>query len=224
MKASPSIALYFDLDGTLIDSGPCAVMSAQDTFRKFMGVELEASSIIERMGIRIEVIFRELSLGRVGPENEQEIVGYFREQYRANSAAHTLTFAGTLPFLTNIIPQNHQKMIVTSKKSTMARYNLHNLGLISHFSHIIGSDSVEFYKPHPDPVYKARALLSEKPALEMVIGDADTDIQMGKAAGTITCAVTWGAHGRARLEAAKPDYIVDTFKELERVVAGLSAL
>ncbi len=224
MNALSDIALYFDLDGTLIDSGPCAVISAQDAFRKFFGMELQGGLIIERMGIPIEVIFRELSGGRIDDGNETEVIGYFRERYRENSAHHTALFAGTLPFLAGIAPKTMQKLIVTSKKSTMARYNLENMGILTHFSHVIGSDSVEHYKPHPDPVYKARALLPSRPAVELVIGDADTDIIMGKGAGTLTCAVTWGAHGRARLAAANPDYIVDSFGELDAVISGLGAL
>lgn len=224
MSPSADIALYFDLDGTLIDSGPCAVISAQDAFHKFFGMEVPGSLILEKMGIPIEVIMRELSAGRVDEGNETEVIGYFRERYRENSATHTTLFNGTLPFLTNLSSKSMKKMIVTSKKSTMARYNMENLGILTHFLHVIGSDSVEYYKPHPDPVHKARALLPTCPAVELVIGDADTDIIMGKGAGALTCAVTWGAHGRARLEAANPDYIVDTFEELESVVNGLSAL
>jgi phosphoglycolate phosphatase-like HAD superfamily hydrolase len=112
----------------------------------------------------------------------------------------------------------HDMLIVTSKRSPLARYNLESFRIDHYFRHIIGSDNVEHYKPHPDPVYKARATLAGRPAVEWVIGDADTDIMMGKSAGVKTCAVTWGAHPRARLEAAKPDYIVDSFEELSEIV------
>jgi len=54
--------------------------------------------------------------------------------------------------------------------------------------------------------------------LEFVIGDADTDIMIGKTAGTKTCAVTWGAHPLERLQKAKPDYIADLMENLNKLL------
>lgn len=209
--------LYFDLDGTLIDSGPCSVVTAQDTFRKFLGMEVSAETIIERMGIPLEVFLRDLSGGRVNDENWDEVAGYFRARYQENSPTCTAMFGGTQPML-QALEASHHMVIVTSKRSPLARYNLESFKIDHYFRYIIGSDNVEHYKPDPDPVYKARATLDGQPVFEMVIGDADTDIIMGKAAGVKTCAVTWGAHSRARLEASAPDYIADSFEELSEII------
>ncbi len=42
-----------------------------------------------------------------------------------------------------------------------------------------------------------------------MIGDAIFDVQMGKAANCLTCAVTWGSHSKETLQAEQPDFIVD---------------
>lgn len=217
MPSQPAPVLYFDLDGTLIDSGPCSVVTAQDTFRKFLGMEVSAETIIERMGIPLEVFLRDLSGGRVNDENWDEVAGYFRARYQENSPTCTAMFGGTQPML-QALEASHHMVIVTSKRSPLARYNLESFKIDHYFRYIIGSDNVEHYKPDPDPVYKARATLDGQPVFEMVIGDADTDIIMGKAAGVKTCAVTWGAHSRARLEASAPDYIADSFEELSEII------
>ncbi|HEU4838266.1 MAG TPA: HAD hydrolase-like protein [Micavibrio sp.] len=58
-------ALYFDLDGTLVDSRACCVVSTQETFRKLFALELMAEDVIDKMGVPIEVTFREWSGGKI---------------------------------------------------------------------------------------------------------------------------------------------------------------
>ena len=210
--------VYFDLDGTLIDSAQCSVISAQATFRKFCNLEVDAQKITEKMGVPIEVSFPELSRGAINAENWDEAATYFRGVYKENSDIHTKLFGGVEDFLRSIRPCVDAMYVVTSKKSQPAENNLKALGIMVYFNGVIGSDRVEHYKPHPDPIFKARALLPGIPARQIMVGDADTDIIMGRAANIKTCAVTWGAHDKARLKKANPDYIVDTVADLQKTI------
>lgn len=213
-------AIYFDLDGILLNSSQCSVVSAQDTFKRFCDMDIDPAKIIEKMGIPIEVSFRELSEGNIHDDNWDEVAAYFREKYKANSDVYTSLYDGIEDFL-KVIEQSNQLFIVTSKKSSAAEHNLSSLNVRHYFQEVIGSDKVEHYKPHPDPIYQARKYLREPVSSEIMIGDADTDIIMGKAAGIKTCAVTWGAHDLPRLEQAKPDYIVSTVGEMQSLILGM---
>jgi phosphoglycolate phosphatase-like HAD superfamily hydrolase len=51
-----------------------------------------------------------------------------------------------------------------------------------------------------------------------MVGDTPADILSGKAAGTMTCAVTYGFGTREALLACVPDYVVDSFGELAALV------
>lgn len=214
-------AVYFDLDGTLIDSSQCSVLSAQETFMKFCNVDISSTAIIEKMGVPIEVSFRELSNGKINDNNWDDVATYFRQIYKENSKSCTTLFDGIDDCLSGINIPSNQLFVVTSKKSVAAEYNLNTLGISHYFKSIIGSDKVEHYKPHPDPIYQARKFLTSPTTLEIMIGDADTDIIMGKSAGVKTCAVTWGAHGIHRLRQSQPDYIVDTVLELKNLILSL---
>lgn len=216
------LALYFDLDGTLLNSSQCSIVTTQDTFRKFCNIELDPQKIIEKMGIPIEVTFRELSDGKIDDSNWDEIASYFREKYKINSGSYTSLYEGVPELLDEVHGQNACMFIVTSKKSAAAEHNLISLNARHYFQDIIGPDKVEYYKPHPDSVYKARQLLPRPALTEIVIGDADTDIAMGKAAGALTCAVTWGAHDKNRLKSANPDHIVDTIKDLRDLILKMA--
>jgi len=46
------------------------------------------------------------------------------------------------------------------------------------------------------------------------IGDTVGDIREARAAGVRSVAVTWGWHGRERLAAVNPDFLIDTPEEL----------
>jgi len=216
------IAIYFDLDGTLLNSARCSVVTTQQTFRKFFAEDIAEEKIIERMGIPIEISFRELSDNKINDNNWEEVSNYFRTMYKKNSDTHTSLFDGIEEFLEDIRAPSRNLFVVTSKKSEPAENNLASLKIRHFFQAVIGSDKVEHYKPHPDPIYKARRYLGEKPERELMIGDADTDIIMGKDAGVKTCAVTWGAHNKTRLAQANPDYMADNIKEMKRLILSLS--
>jgi phosphoglycolate phosphatase len=48
----------------------------------------------------------------------------------------------------------------------------------------------------------------------LVVGDSMLDLQMGKAAGCLTCAVTYGANSTQELQAQGPDWMIDGFPQL----------
>jgi phosphoglycolate phosphatase-like HAD superfamily hydrolase len=51
-----------------------------------------------------------------------------------------------------------------------------------------------------------------------MVGDTTADILAGKAAGLKTCAVTYGFGSLAELQHCQPDYVIDTFSDLIRLV------
>lgn len=52
------------------------------------------------------------------------------------------------------------------------------------------------------------------------IGDSNHEIEEGKQAGVKTIAVTWGFSTESKLVALKPDFLVNTVKELEKCLLG----
>ena len=51
-----------------------------------------------------------------------------------------------------------------------------------------------------------------------MVGDTTADILAGKAAGLQTCAVTYGFGSLAELQHCQPDYVIDTFSDLVKLV------
>jgi phosphoglycolate phosphatase-like HAD superfamily hydrolase len=73
-------------------------------------------------------------------------------------------------------------------------------------------------KPAPDAVIAALAALRCAPQQALMVGDTTADILAGKAAGLKTCAVTYGFGSPEELQHCQPDYVIDTFSDLVRLV------
>jgi phosphoglycolate phosphatase len=58
------------------------------------------------------------------------------------------------------------------------------------------------------------------PADTIYIGDMVHDIHAAKAAGLKVIAATWGYDGRQKLEIEKPDFVADSWQDVERIVFG----
>jgi phosphoglycolate phosphatase len=74
---------------------------------------------------------------------------------------------------------------------------------------VVGPESITHRKPHPESLLKVIHSAQADPQKVIMVGDMVTDIQAGQAAGTLTCAVTYGLGQRADLEAAKPDFVIN---------------
>jgi pyrophosphatase PpaX len=81
---------------------------------------------------------------------------------------------------------------------------------------VVGADDVTRGKPDPEPVFRALDALDLRAQVEHVlfVGDSPFDLRAGRAAGTRTAAVSWGAFERGALEAERPDYFLDALDEL----------
>ena len=74
-------------------------------------------------------------------------------------------------------------------------------------------------KPHPAMVLAALDAVGCRPDDAVMIGDTAFDMDMARAAGVATIAVSWGYHPVDRLEAAAPDMMVHDMAALAGSVA-----
>ena len=104
--------------------------------------------------------------------------------------------------------------LMTAKATPVATAVLTRCRIGRLFRSVVGGDRAERPKPHPDLLQVALGELGVEPSAALVVGDADHDILMGRAAGARTCGVAWGVHGAERLEAAGADVVVHSTHEL----------
>ncbi len=83
-------------------------------------------------------------------------------------------------------------------------------GIGKYFDVVVGSDSTERHKPHPEPLLHALAQLDARHDEAAYVGDSPFDMAAAKAAGVFGVAVAWG--GIHRVEDG--DVLVESPEEL----------
>ena len=207
-------ALLLDLDGTLLDTAPD------------MGGALNRLLIehdrepLDPVAIRPVVSHGAARLVRLGfPTAEGEAFESLRLRflnlYAANLAHGTRPFPGFMEVLEALERMAIPWGIVTNKPGWLTDPLLAALDLDARPACVVSGDTVAERKPHPLPLLHAAALLKVTPEDCLYVGDAERDIQAGRAAGMRTLVAAYGYLGEEDDPAAwSPTGIVHTPGEL----------
>jgi pyrophosphatase PpaX len=105
--------------------------------------------------------------------------------------------------------------VVTAKRRSTVELAFDRVPLGHLFEAIVGGDETEGHKPDPEPLLLGAERLGADPEKTAYVGDSPFDVRAARAAGMFSVAVTWGRiHDRSRLEAERPDALVDRAEEL----------
>jgi len=210
------LAVLFDLDGTLIDSIGLILASMRYAFAK---CEREAPSDAEWLtgvGTPLRTMFE-----RYSPD--EAALDAFIAAYREHQFAHHDELVTSYPDVPETVAAlaraGHPLALVTSKTETLARRGLTRVGIVDQFGVIIGCDSCERHKPHPEPVLTALHRLGYQPHEAAFVGDSVHDMAAGNAAGVLTVAALWGPFTRAELAGASPDEFLERIADLPQLLA-----
>ena len=203
--------VLFDLDGTLIDSGPIILASMQHATRTVLGREIAYEELAATVGGQGLVS----QMRAFDPDRVDELVEVYKEH---NDPLHeTLeAFDGFLDLLPQLRAEGRRLGIVTAKRHRTVELALDRFPeLAKEFEVVVGYEDTERHKPEPDPVLLALERLGAAPAEAAYVGDSPFDIRAAKAAGVFAVAVAWGGiHADERLLEEEPDAFVREPAEL----------
>ncbi len=203
--------VLFDLDGTLIDSGPIILASMQHAVRTVLGREIPP----EELGMTIGGQGIVAQMQAIDSERADDLLAAYKVH---NDGLHgTLeAFDELLALLPDLRAQGRRLGIVTAKRHRTVGLALDRFpALADAFDVVVGFEDTERHKPDPEPVQLAVEKLGGVPAEAAYVGDSPFDIGAAKAAGVFAVAVGWGGiHPDERLLAEEPDAFVSTPEEL----------
>jgi len=203
--------VLFDLDGTLIDSGPIILASMQHATRTVLGREIAYEELAATVGGQGLVS----QMRALDPDRVEELVEVYKEH---NDPLHgTLeAFEDLLDVLPRLRAEGRRLGIVTAKRHRTVGLALDRFPeLAGQFEVIVGFEDTDRHKPDPDPVLAALRKLGADPSQAAYVGDSPFDIQAAKTAGVFAVAVSWGGiHSDERLREEEPDAFVRTAPEL----------
>lgn len=184
-------AALFDLDGTLLDSAPDMLATA-NRMRASHGL---APMTLEALRPHVSKGSRAM-LAAAFPEMEQGVrealVPEFLTIYQQELGRHSVLFDGVAEMLDALEQAGSTWGIVTNKPEYLARDILPQLGWETRCAVLIGGDTLAEKKPHPLPLQVAAERIGIAIADCVYVGDDERDIQASHAAGMPSIAALWG--------------------------------
>jgi len=202
--------VFFDLDGTLIDSAAIILASMRHATRTVLDREIPDEQLLAGVGLGLRYEMEVFDAVRA-----DELVQVYRD-HNEPLHAELQPCPGITDVLDELRAQGRLLGIVTSKRRVTVRLAFETLPeLEPYFDVVVGAEDTERHKPHAEPLLHALELAGASAADTVYVGDSPFDVQSAKAAGVDAIAVTWGGfHSRERLEQEEPTAVVDTAEEL----------
>ena len=199
MKLKPH-ALLFDLDGVLVNSLDAWWSALNEALQTYNHPGISRHEFVETYWGHD--VFDNLE--RLGLSEE---VGFLCNRIYYDHVNRVSLYPGVLETLEQL--HMFKKGLITNTPRSSADLVLTRFHLTSYFDVIITSNDVKKAKPHPEIVMKACTALKINPEQAVLIGDTQSDVQAGKAAGCTVIGVNIQA-----------DYKIQTVSELPDIVQG----
>lgn len=214
MSRTPTAAVLFDLDGTLLDT-------ALDMVPALNQLRLEQG----RPELAYAQVRAQVSNGSTGllslgfPDTAGAALEALRARllqiYRGRIAHATVAFPGFDTVLPALQQRGLHWGVVTNKPGWLTEPLMAALGLDTRAAVVVSGDTLPERKPHPRPLLHAAQRMAVAPAACVYVGDARRDVEAAQAAGMPALAARYGylAPGDDPL-AWRPDACIDHPVEL----------
>lgn len=183
--------VFFDLDGTLLDSAPdlYAALQAQCAEE---GVASPPFAAVRTVVSRGATAVLRCAFGMRGEAALAGLLPRYLELYEAVMAQHTRPFAGIERLLELIEAQGWAWGIVTNKAGFLTHELLRRIDWEGRAGAVVAGDTLPVKKPDPAPVLLACAQTGVAASDAVFVGDDRRDVQAGASAGLVTVAAAWG--------------------------------
>lgn len=189
-------ALLLDLDGTLLDTAP-EMADALNRLRSEERLEPLPFETIRPTVSHGSIRMVNLAFSDVTADEFERLRLRFLDIYRGILGTNTRLFSGFDRVFEHLRRHDMAWGVVTNKPGWLTEPLLHALGLQPTDACVVSGDTVGERKPHPLPLLHAAKLIRRAPEHCLYVGDAERDIQAGKAAGMRTVVAEWGYLGAA---------------------------
>jgi HAD superfamily hydrolase (TIGR01549 family) len=205
--------VLFDWDGTLIDSYGADSSAYLAMFRE-MGIPWGLEELARHYSPNWYRVYRAAKLPRARWDDADRA---WRAQYAKHSPR---LIAGARQVLVRL-GRAHHLGLVTSGDRDRVTQQLRAFRLTRLFGARVCSGDTPEKKPHPAPLRLALRQLRLEPSACVYVGDSPEDLQMAKSAGVRAIAVLGPFPTEKRLRAARPEFLLESIRELPEVLKSL---
>ena len=207
-------AVFFDLDGTLTDSGEgiinCAILALEhfglpiptrEELRVFVGPPLDQTFI--QFG--------------VPADKAEEAIRVYRSRYVPIGKFENTPYPGIAEALQTLKDQGHRLFVATSKPEARSIEILEKFGLAHFFERICGA-TLDGSRSHKADVIAYLLTQATDVQSAVMVGDTSFDVIGAATHGIPTIGVSWGYGEVADMEKAGAVAIANTMEELVALI------
>ncbi|MBW8811411.1 HAD hydrolase-like protein [Lysobacter capsici] len=181
--------LFFDLDGTLIDSSVGITRSIAYALERLDHPVPDADALRSWIGPALRTSFQPL-LGDA--DKTEQAVAFYLERYAREGWTEHQVYDGVAQMLDAVHAAGHRLVVVTAKNEDNARKILDHLPFGDRFEDVIGSTQDGRLTHKVDLIEEAMRRLQMDAAQCLMIGDRRMDIEGAIRHGMRNIGVLWG--------------------------------
>lgn len=212
-------AVFFDLDGTLIDSAK-DLSYAVDVMADQIEIEKPGLDNVKKWigNGTLKLVERSIKHATGSVPSQKDLntaFDFFSNAYRDCVGEYSELFPGTKDLLVQLLSKNIKLACITNKPLEFTEFLLQQNMISQFFSVICAGDNVKFKKPDPWPLLHASTELNVDIKECLMIGDSTHDIAAARNAGCDVYAVTYGYNHGNDIRDSNPDNTIDSFNDLK---------
>ena len=209
-------AIFFDLDGTLTESGEGITKSVQYALEKLGKPEEDLDNLSVFIGPPLMEQF--MKYADVDETEARRAVEYYRERYAVKGIFENRPYDGVENLLRELKGRGYILAVASSKPEYYVTKILDYFNLSSYFEVVVGSEMNGARTSKTEVIEEAlkRLNMSDRRKEVLMVGDKEHDVLGARAAGLACVAVGYGYGTKEELTAAQPLKIVASIEELLR--------
>lgn len=207
-------AIFFDLDGTLTESGEGITKSVQYALEKIGKPEEDLEKLKVFVGPPLMEQF--MKYAGVDEATGRKAVEFYRERYEVKGIYENHPYEGVEKMLQELKRKGYILAVASSKPEYYVTQILDYFKLSSYFDAVVGSEMNGARTSKSEVIEEAlkRINMSDKRNEVLMVGDKEHDVLGARAAGLDCVAVAYGYGTQEELTEANPLKIVDSVDEL----------
>ncbi|MEN5116456.1 HAD hydrolase-like protein [Luteimonas sp. TWI662] len=201
-------ALFFDLDGTLIDSEPGILGGIAHALEVLGHAPLSRETLLPWIGPPLRDSFDALFAGDAA--RTERAIAVYRDRYDTIGWREHAVYPGVAEAIETLRADGRTLAVVTSKNERFARRIVEGLPFGDAFATIVGAsdDGVRRYKR--ELIAEALSRLALSAACCTMIGDRRMDMEGARQHAMRAIGVSWGFGSADELRKAGADQVVDS--------------
>ena len=175
--------LVFDLDGTLVDSGPDLRATLDLALRDCGIAGVNDGDWVNLHSPLAHIVQDALEQRQVSAMQVPAVIAAYRRRLALSDYELSAPYAGVQDFLSDRRRRGHRLAVCTNKVYDEAVRMLEHFGMLDFFARVVGADSARAAKPDAAPLELVLQGLDAQAGQAVLVGDTHVDGECARNAG-----------------------------------------